>query len=509
MQRPTTPSRKPADAEEIVFAEIVPASQSPIFLDESEPAEPVFLDQSEPAEPVFLEEVAPAKPVPPAAAVAVPVEDEEIISIFAEEDSFGSVPAFPHLLKHPLRAIRWLAGVTYGIVSLIFFLSVLAAIPIVNCLTLGYLLEVEGRLGRTGRLRYAFPLIDLASRAATVVIGFTAFLFPLSLLAGYVTDAGIIDPGGPSALQLARVLGVMRVLVLLHLGLAVGRGATFWSFFNPSLNLIWLYRQLRAKDGSGFFPARSKREPIAPCPMCGQPVSRQADFCGHCGDMLPDEFHHEVECYWDRTERKVLNYLHDLRLGHHFSLGLRGALGAFLWLLIPTALFAAAKGTEDGTILLTLLGALLLMPTLPLVMILQTRFAAENRLVAFLEIRAAFRSFRQAPFAWLLAMLSTLLLAWPYYLFKIKFFDPGAMWLATGVFVTTIYLSRVLRGWANGRANRKERKTWFGWCCLSALLVAPALFVFVFFLFFTQGIGEYGKATLFDHHAFLMPLLMG
>ena len=38
------------------------------------------------------------------------------------------------------------------------------------------------------------------------------------------------------------------------------------------------------------------------------------------------------------------------------------------------------------------------------------------------------------------------------------------------------------------------------------ILMLPLLGLFVFILFFTQFIGEHGKAVLFEHHAFLLPV---
>ncbi|HMC12220.1 MAG TPA: hypothetical protein VKH44_13055, partial [Pirellulaceae bacterium] len=56
-------------------------------------------------------------------------------------------------------ALEWL----FGLVSLLACLAVLAAIPIVNLLSLGYLLEASGRVARSGRLRDGF--IDIGKFA--------------------------------------------------------------------------------------------------------------------------------------------------------------------------------------------------------------------------------------------------------------------------------------------------------------------------------------------------------
>ena len=70
----------------------------------------------------------------------------------------------PSPLRHPVAATVWSVRALFGIVSLIVLLAILAAIPLVNFLVLGYLLEAEGRLARTGKLRGAIPLLSIAPR---------------------------------------------------------------------------------------------------------------------------------------------------------------------------------------------------------------------------------------------------------------------------------------------------------------------------------------------------------
>ncbi len=68
---------------------------------------------------------------------------------------------------------------SFGITCLVIFLALIAAVPIVNFIALGYLLDVEGRVARTGKIRLAFPLLDIAPRMGTIVIGVGLWLIPL------------------------------------------------------------------------------------------------------------------------------------------------------------------------------------------------------------------------------------------------------------------------------------------------------------------------------------------
>src|SRR5262245_10938793 len=56
----------------------------------------------------------------------------------------------------------------FGTLSLMFGLAVLAAIPLLQFLSLGYLLEVGGRVGRSGRLRDGFIGARPAARIGSI-----------------------------------------------------------------------------------------------------------------------------------------------------------------------------------------------------------------------------------------------------------------------------------------------------------------------------------------------------
>jgi hypothetical protein len=177
-----------------------------------------------------------------------------------------------------------------------------------------------------------------------------------------------------------------------------------------------------------------------------------------------------------------------------------------LWLALPTALFAAAKRTAGGAIVVTLLGGGLLMLALSWVTFLQAHFAAENRFAAMFELRKVRGLYMHAPFAWLIALLVTLTLALPLYLFKVALPPRDAIWLVSIVFIVSIYPAKVVAGWAYHRAATRERPAWSGFRWLSRLVLAPLLALYVTVLFFTQFIGEHGKGVLFEHHAWLLPV---
>src|SRR5688500_5260355 len=64
----------------------------------------------------------------------------------------------------PIRALFAAVEWLLGLAVLVLFLGVLAALPPLNLVALGILLDAQGRVARGGRLRDAFPLVPLAPR---------------------------------------------------------------------------------------------------------------------------------------------------------------------------------------------------------------------------------------------------------------------------------------------------------------------------------------------------------
>jgi hypothetical protein len=456
--------------------------------------------------------------------VATSAETATFITDFIDDDgSAAPLSAAPWRARRSVRQMSgavfafsaWLIRSLFGIASLVLLLAVIAAIPIVNFLALGYLLEVEGRVARSGKLRDAFPLINLAPRLGSIVLGIWAWVFPLRLLSHAAADARLIDPGSSADIWLHLLVNVLAVLVTAHLCLALARGGSLWSFFRPvvvplvvvtgallalafaKLAIIALaimavtgYVLLRRHTWP-WFVSRVKEWFLLPfLPARG--------YFSDVGQLMTAD-------YWARASAAVRDFIAGLRLKHHFLLGFKGYIGAMIWLVIPTALFAAASKTEGGPILVTLFGGVLLILVLSWVPFLQAHYAAENRFGAMFELRTVRRLYKNAPFSWTITMLITLTLALPMYLFKVALPPSDAMWMVTIVFIVSIYPVKVITGWAYHRALTREKRAFFGLRWFTRALLLPLLSLYVFLLFFTQFIGEHGKRVLFEHHAFLLP----
>jgi hypothetical protein len=275
-------------------------------------------------------------------------------------------------------------------------------------------------------------------------------------------SASIIDPGGRAAQGWRFGLFVLIVLTFIHIAAACARGGKLRYFAWP-FNFIWV--AIRLFRGGYYTAAR--------------------------------------DAVWDTFV--------SLRLPYYFWLGLRGFAGAFAWLALPITLLVMSRfGHTGGSSFLGFLGALMLAVILPYLPFLQLRLATTNRLRGAFEVLAVRRDYRRAPWAFTFAFLVTLLFAVPLYLLKIQVVPREAAWLPSLVFIVFIFPARLLTGWALGRANRlaarrpEPRHWFFRWT--GRLPMLPASLFYVLIVFFTQYTSWNGVWSLYEQHAFLVPV---
>ncbi|MEI8370004.1 MAG: hypothetical protein WCJ31_16345 [Planctomycetia bacterium] len=368
------------------------------------------------------------------------------------------LPPCPSPRHHPFRALGWLFLVGTGLASLLLLLAILAAIPIVNLLALGTMLEAEGRVVRSGRLRDGIPFAGALPRLGGIVIGTWLWLLVIRFVTQASADAALIDPGGPSARGWALVRFAVSLLVGCHLLATWFSGGSLPSFFRPVRNGRRLLRALR------------------------------------------------VGTAWGTASAALAQIIDAVQPGRLFSLGLRGFVGTFLWLLLPTLLFSfLGDTTKPGQVLVTLLGGILLGTVLAWVPFLQARFAAEQRLAVFRDLGTVRELWRRAPVVMLLALVILYGLSLPLYLFKIVAAPRDAVLFLTPIFILTIYPARLAVGWATHRAQARPARAWLLLRWPVTALLLPLLTLYLFLLFFTPAIDAFGKRALFDHHALLIP----
>lgn len=290
-----------------------------------------------------------------------------------------------------------------------------------------------------------------------VIVGVWLVLLPVRLAAGLAEDAALVNPGGASARGWQMGVTIFAMLAVGQIAWAGIRGARLRHFLWPA-------------------PARFWRWLAAPETLSG-------------------------------NVRALACYFGELRLPYLFRLGVRGFVGALLWLVAPVGLllFAAQLEAGKGGGLLALLGGGLLSAVVPVPPFLQVRVAVENRFRVFLEAGAVRLQFRHAPLAFATALIVTLLLALPLCLLKIELPPRELGWLPSLVFALSSFPARLLAGWARSRATRREQPRsavarWTG-----RLALVPVVGFCVLLVYATQFLAWKGTLGLLEQHAFLMP----
>ncbi len=347
-------------------------------------------------------------------------------------------------------AVEWL----FGLGSLVVGLSMLAALPLVQFLTLGYFLESSARVARSGRLRDGLIGVRRAAMIGGVAAGIWLSLIPAWLVGSYARSAELMDPGGRIAHGWRLGLMVVTLISLMHIAVACARGGRLRHFFWPLGHPFWLVRRLRR---------------------------------GGLYSELRDGL-------WE--------FAVALRLPYYFRLGLVGFLGTLAWLLAPALLI----GVNGRAPVLGVLGALLLAVVVPFLPFLQVRYAVEGRVGALFSPRAVRDRFRRAPWAFAFALLVLLVAAIPLYLLKIEMVPREAAWLPSLVFVIFLAPARILTGWAYARSGRRDRPRHWIIRVLGRLAIVPAALLYVLVVFFSQYTSWGGAYSLYEQHAFLLPV---
>ncbi len=344
----------------------------------------------------------------------------------------------------------------FGFGALLVLLAGCSVVPVLNFLSLGYLLHVSGTIARTGRFRDGFIGVRKAAVLGSIAAGIWLVVWPARLLSQMWKDAELVAAGSGIAKGWHAGLVVVIVLTLVHVAWACVRGGRLRHFLWPQP--LRFMRWLRAPEKFG------------------------------------------------NLQRVITEYVMSLRLPFYFWLGLRGFVGALLWLIVPVGiLLGATRLPVGGAVLLSLFGGLLLLLVAIHLPFLQAHFAQTDRFGAMFELREVRRLFVRAPLAFWLALLITLLFAVPLYLLKIELTPRELAWLPSLLFVIFIFPARILTGWAMSRAARREEpRHWFPrW--VARLGIVPVALVYTLVVYFTPYLSWNGAWSLLEQHAFLVP----
>jgi hypothetical protein len=342
----------------------------------------------------------------------------------------------------------------FGLVSLVLGLSMLAALPLIQFLSLGYFLESSARVARTGRLRDGLIGVRTAARIGCVAAASWLSLIPAWLVGSYASSAELIDPGGPTARHWRIGLVVVTLISLLHIAASCARGGRLRDFLRPIGHPVWLVRRLRA------------------------------------GGLYAE------------TRDSLWKFVAGLRLPYYFRLGLVGFVGTLAWLALPAILIGATGKFP----IMGVIGGVSLAVIVPFLPFLQVRYAVEGRISALFSRKAIRDRFRRAPWAFAFSLFVLLLAAIPLYLLKIEMIPREAAWLPSLVFVVFLAPARLMTGWAYARSGRRDSpRHWIFRVLGRGAIVASAL-LYVLVVFLAQYISWRGASSLYEQHAFLLPV---
>ena len=411
--------------------------------------------------------------------------------------------SFPVRMWH---ALWWAGQQGFGWASVMVGLAVVATLPIAQFVSLGYLLECSGRVARSGRLRDGFFDLDKWARIGGLFVGSYLSLLPLRLVSDYANSAHIIAPGTDID-RLWRVGQIVfTIFTVLHIVLAWYSAGKLRHFFWPLLAPFSIAQWVVTRQVIGPIvrPAITYVSPSLAYDLF-QPAPLTTWFPPA---ILWSGVRRGPIAMYRESRDAVWDFVISLRLPYLFWLGLRGAAGAFVWLLIPVLLLIGSTKLRNGAgaFLVGGTGAILLATVLLYLPFLQARFAAENRLRALFDIRSIRQLFRRAPLAFWFALLITLALAIPPYLFKIQKVYEEFDGLMSLVFVFLVFPARLLTGWAVGFAERRERPRFFLLRWASRLAAIPVCLMYVLLVYLSQYTSWFGSWSLFEQHPFLVPV---
>lgn len=355
---------------------------------------------------------------------------------------------------------RFARGV-FQYLSLVTFLAVMTALPLVQLIAFGYLLDVAGRLARGERLADAVAWRETAGRWGLAVMVLFLLSLPIQLFSHWAVAAEIISPNALNARLLRLAAVVMALFALAYVSWAWVRGGRLKHYLWPA-PILWLKSFWRPS-------------------------------------------------VWLGGADRLIQMVRNLELIRLLWLGIRGALATLIWLLPATVIIAVERNGRTGVAgLVGAIAFICLGIALMYLPMLQANFAAENRFLAMFSVRKIRQDFKHAPWAWWWAMFATLvLLPIPLYLLKIEPPPSELIWLPTWFFILLMMPARIACGLALRRARRLPLKT--GWWSrlirwTARLATPPLVAIYLLFVYLSQYLSWDGLQTWIQQHAVLVPV---
>ncbi len=356
----------------------------------------------------------------------------------------------------------WLVGRSWDLACLCVLLAVVAAIPIVQLASLGYLLAAAARLARRQAWCEALPGMRLAGKLGVFALLVFLLRLPVAFISDLSYSAQLLVPGSREAgLWRAAAFALMLAFVV-HVIWAAMRGGKLRHFLWPA-------------------PLRFFRE----------------------------FFRFST---WRRATDQLYDLVSRLQFPRLWYLGARAGVGALMWTFIPVTMMIIGQRAENfpAAALVGLIGAAVMLVIVMLLPFLQIQMALRNRFWALFDVRQIRRRFLCAPWAHAMALLLLCLLSIPLYLLRIEATPAELVWAPSIVFVVLMLPTKLLlgaaMGYASGRSERLARpyRHWaLRWTARAVVLSSALLYVGA--LYVAQLVAGQGALVMYFQHAFLVP----
>lgn len=350
------------------------------------------------------------------------------------------------------------AGFCWNVASLLVMLAVVAAIPIVQLASLGYVLHAAARLSRGEPWGRAVPGLRLAGRLVTFALWAGLLWLPVYLVSDLSYSVQLLRPGSEQAAMWRAGAFAAASLWLVWIGWAAMRGGRWWHVLWPApwrfVSRIW------------------------------RPIT------------------------WSRAADDLLAFFQRLRCVSLWWLGLRAAAGALIWLAIPVSLMIIGLRAQrlEPAALLGLIGALSLAWVMLYLPLLQVVMAERNRFRAIFDVSEVRRRGRRAPWAINSALALLYLLCLPLYLLRIEATPEQLTWLPSLFFVALMFPAKLALGAALGRGARPAEARHWLWRAAARTLGTAAALVYVGSLYIAQFVAWQGIYVMYFQHAVLVPV---
>ncbi|MCA9160253.1 MAG: hypothetical protein KDA72_18100, partial [Planctomycetales bacterium] len=356
----------------------------------------------------------------------------------------------------------WLLSRSWDLACLCILLAVVAAIPIVQLASLGYLLDSAARLARRQAWSSALPGMRLAGRVGMLALLVFLLRLPVAFVSDLSYSAQLLLPNSREASLWRATAFALMLAFVIHVVWATMRGGKLRHFLWPA-------------------PLRFVRE-----------FFRRST--------------------WQRASDQLYDLVSHFQFPRLWYLGARAGVGALVWIFIPVTMMIIGQRAENfpAAALVGLIGAIAMLVIVMVLPFLQIQMALHNRFRALFEVRQVRRRFLCAPWAHASALLLLCLLCIPLYLLRIEATPAELVWAPSIVFVIFMLPAKLLlgaaMGYAEGRAERlplPNRHWTLRWPARVVVLASALLYVGA--LYVAQLVAGQGALVMYFQHAFLVP----